>query len=103
MLNHYSYSVTTFNFINAKPIMQKESLFTNEIIRMTWQTCSQWEICTNNVPRNLAFKKLWKNANPHEANLEILTIICLKNSKTERSLSFIIPTNVTLGCLVPFL
>ena len=46
---------------------------------------------------------MWKNANPHEANLEMLTIICLKNSKTERSLSFIIPTNVTLECLVLFL
>ena len=38
MLNHYSYSVTTFNFINAKAIMLKESLFKNEIIRMAWRS-----------------------------------------------------------------
>lgn len=50
-----------------------------------------------------SFKKTGKNANPREANLEMLTIIFLKNSKTKRSLSFFIPTNVTLGYLVPFL
>ena len=38
MLHHYSYAVTTFNFINDKPIILKESVFKNEIIRMTWQT-----------------------------------------------------------------
>lgn len=41
------------------------------------------EIMHKQSSPKFSFKKTGKNANPHEANLEMLTIIFLKNSKTK--------------------
>lgn len=66
---------------------------------------SQWEICTNTIPKMYLSKQCGKNTNPQKANLGMLTVICLQNSKTkENILSFYYAWQQELfGCLFPFL